>query len=369
MKRKNDKSHVTLDALSLLEGLDETFSADKVDASLLKKGDMHKELSALEKVNAKERLAVMGQRKFNPLNTPLEKEHDIIEELDVSLREVIQKVFDPSDKVFLIIRDDDIFYANDTFCKLIGFPNRAFIAGKKFLSFVAKKDWDLMAENIGEMLTNGKQVSITLRLAKKRLQKMKFEAIHLNDRQSFMFILAGEKVSNQLNKPGGFHDDVTGLPSFHLLSDRAQVAINNENNRDTRLKKNLIALVGIDVRNPAQDKNIPFSETVLRKIATKLAFNTKATYTISRGVKHHFWILMPDLPDIENLYLEVKKFQALFNEPISDDLDEYNFEIRVGVSVFPDTASSSKKLFEQAISALKQATMSSAGKIIFFKGE
>ena len=172
-----------------------------------------------------------------------------LSETDIRLKDVVDKVFSRSDRPFVIIRDDKIEYVNKTFFKLVELNSEQNVLHQKFLKFVAKEDWDFLAKNIGEMLTNNEAMEINLICGVHKTIKVKFEAIYLSDDQHFTFILIGERLGARTASVMSMYDQLTGLPNFYLFEDRVQVLVNYENYKDVRQKKNMIAVAGVAIDN------------------------------------------------------------------------------------------------------------------------
>ena len=283
------------------------------------------------------------------------QENRFLDETDVRLRDMVNKVFRRSDRPFVIVRDDRIEYANRTFLNLLDIKSETDILKEKFLKLVAREDWEFLAENIGEMLINNEAMEIRLVTAGHKILKVKFDAMYLSDNQHFTFILIGERIIPKTVTAMGMYDPVTGLPNFYLFEDRVQVAVNYENYKDIRQRKNMIAVIGIGIDNFPALKTIGMHELVLKKLAEKLMLSLRKTYTVASGLKYQFWILLPDVMDEESLKLELQKIQKIFEEPVADNFTEHDISASIGVSVFPEPGSSAKKLIEQTILSIQKA--------------
>ena len=289
-----------------------------------------------------------------------------LDETDIRLRDVVEKVFRRSDRPFVIIRDDRIEYANNVFLNLLEYSQIHDILHQKFLKFVAKTDWDFLAKNIGEMLTNNAAMEVNLITGAHKQIKAKFEAMYLSDKQHFTFILIGERINVRASSVLNMYDQVTGLPNFYLFEDRVQVIVNYENYKDVRQKRSMIAVVGVALDNFSALKSIGLHDLVLRKLAEKLMLTLRKTYTVGSGLKYHFWILLPDVMDEESLKLELNKIQAIFKEPVADNFTNHEISASIGVSVFPEPATSAKKLIEQAILSLQKAQKEGGNRMQIF---
>ncbi len=289
-----------------------------------------------------------------------------LSETDIRLKDVVDKVFSRSDRPFVVIRDDKIEYVNKTFFKLVELNSEQNVLHQKFLKFVAKEDWDFLAKNIGEMLTNNEAMEINLICGVHKTIKVKFEAIYLSDDQHFTFILIGERLGARTASVMSMYDQLTGLPNFYLFEDRVQVLVNYENYKDVRQKKNMIAVAGVAIDNFDDLKAIGMHEWVLKKLAEKLMLSLKKTYTVGSGLKYQFWILMPDIMDEESLKLELSKIQTIFQEPIADNFTAHELSASIGVSIFPEPAASAKKLIEQTILSIQKAQKEGGNRLQIF---
>ena len=161
------------------------------------------------------------------------------------------------------------------------------------------------------------------------------------------------------------YDEVTGLPSFYLFEDRVQMAINYENYKDSRLRKNMVAVIAVSIDNIFVLRQQGVADFVLKKLASKLVLSLKKNYTVARGMAYEFWIMMNDISSMGDLDLEMRKLNAIFMEGVSDNITEHNVNSSIGVSIFPTVAKSAKKLLEQTIKATKKSQEKGGGISVF----
>lgn len=271
-----------------------------------------------------------------------------------SAADTIIKVFEASDRPFFLIRDDKIVYINKTALAILELQSNEGVTGSSFWNFVDKNDWKLLAENIGGMLTEDKEVNVRLKTDKGRIYRVKLHALYLDDEQHFSFVLVGDRKI-KYNPGAGLYDAVTGLPNFYLFEDRVQIAVNNEKYKDVRQRKNLMAILGVSIDNMDELKEVNMVDFVLKKLASKLVFRLKKTYTIARGLKFQFWFLINDFNNEHDLEVEIEKIKAIFDEPVAGNYMEYNISTSLGYSIYPTNAKTSNKLIELAIDAIRTA--------------
>ncbi|MBP3346600.1 MAG: diguanylate cyclase [Alphaproteobacteria bacterium] len=299
---------------------------------------------------------------------------DFIKEADVRLDDIIKKFFSNSERPVVIVSDDKIEYANETMQKILEAGENE-IVGQNFFSFVAEEDWNRLAENIGVMLTDGKKVNADLKSKNGKLYNVGLEAIYLPDARRFSFILIGQNrfeagagiQERSAEKPAvlNLYDEVTGLPSFYLFEDRVQMAINYENYKDSRLRKNMVAVIAVSIDNIFVLRQQGIADFILKKLASKLVLSLKKNYTVARGMAYEFWIMMNDISSMGDLDLEMRKLNAIFMEGVSDNITEHNVNTSIGVSIFPTVAKSAKKLLEQTIKATKKSQEKGGGISVF----
>lgn len=126
--------------------------------------------------------------------------------------------------------------------------------------------------------------------------------------------------------------------------------------------------MAISIDNIFSLQQLGMAEYVLKKIASKLVFSIKKSYTVARGIKCQFWVLMGDLQDVSDLDVELHKIKAILDEGVDDNLTHHDISSSIGVSVFPVVARSGKKLIDQAIVAVKNA-QNQGGGINFYSEE
>lgn len=174
------------------------------------------------------------------------------------------------------------------------------------------------------------------------------------------------EMTNRYQEAGCMFDSLTALPSFDLFEDRLQTAINNEMNKDIRLKKNRIAVAGVYLDNLAMFGEEEIRHMLLRKTGEKLTAALPANFTVARGINYHFWIMMPNMPGEQEINLEVSKIQNVILQPISDNFAQYRLLCSIGISVFHGREITAKNLVEEAIVSLQKAQSDGENKIVYF---
>lgn len=353
------------DNLAYLEELDDP-TVTRVDIGILKKAsDFGVDLDGVESLDESLGTPNSKTSSFAPVvvqisdsanqNTPksarLKNEWGAF---SLSMPDAVLKIFELSDRPFIIIRDDKVVYLNNTAMAILEVQNENDIIGYSFWNYVDKQDWEMLAQNVGAMLTDGKVIQTRLKTAKERIYKINLQAMYIDDGEHFTFVLVGDRKI-KYNPGAGLYDAVTGLPNFYLFEDRVQIAVNNEKYKDMRQRKNMMAVLGVSIDNMEELKEANMVDFVLKKLASKLVFRLKKSYTVARGLKYPFWLLINDFSNEHDLEVELEKIKAIFDEPVVGNYMDYNIMTSFGYSIYPNNAKTANKLIETAIDAIRTA--------------
>ncbi|MCQ2741556.1 MAG: PAS domain S-box protein, partial [Alphaproteobacteria bacterium] len=214
-------------------------SVTVVDHSVLREAEANNvALDELEKFSHKEE---------KKISKPTE-ENETWQNLDIRLSDVINSFIETSEQPAFLVRDDNLVYVNEAGLAILGFSTDKEVLGVRFLNFVFQEDWSKLAENIGEMLTNGKTVKFNLKNQNGKLREVSFQAVYLPEIEHFSFILVG-KTPKKVSKPtiNNLYDEITGLPSFFLFEDRVLVAMSAERAKTNVADKRMLAVVAINI--------------------------------------------------------------------------------------------------------------------------
>ncbi|MBR1604723.1 MAG: diguanylate cyclase [Alphaproteobacteria bacterium] len=289
-----------------------------------------------------------------------------IADMDVSISDAINSVFDKTERPVLIVCDDIIEYVNQSFLKMLGITDITRVLNEKFLKFVSQDDWDFIAENIGDILTTNGVLELRMLNANYKVIKTTFDTLYIDDKMHFCFVLIGRPVEVKVSASAVLYDEQVGLPKFSLFEYRVQSAIDYENYKNPTIKRAKVVVCGVAIKNYTAFKNDGQSEFIIQRMAEKLLLGLNKLYTVAIGSKYQFWIVMPDMQSQVEIEQELANIQNLLNQPISNALARYDVSVAMGVSVYPDTAQSAKKMIAQAEMAIRQALKEKKSEIVFF---
>ena len=292
------------------------------------------------------------------------------DDIDVSLKDIISRVFEKSLRPIVIIQNENIVYLNPMAKKVLEITNARDAINNKFLYFIDKNDRVRLAENVAEMVISGNNISVNLQSEKGKIIPTTLNAIYLPDNDHFSFILMADSISetapHKTNQQFNLYDELTGLPSFYLLEDRLQFAVNKEYNKDPRFPKKKIALIAINIDNIDFFNKLNIKDYAIKKLASKLLLSINKDYTVARGLHYPFWILLTDI-DNSSLNMEIEKIKKIFKEGVGDNSNTHELTFSIGASLFPNPAKSAKRLSQQVVSAVKEAQQTKNNSIVYYK--
>lgn len=183
--------------------------------------------------------------------------------------------------------------------------------------------------------------------------------------QEFKYGSVRRGISNELRDPD-YHvtscmfDGQTGLPSYYLFEDRLQTAVNYESYKDIRLRRNKIVVLGINIDNLEYFES---PESVLQEMATRMKIYLPVHYTVARGIRYTFWVMMTNLNGQEEIDLELSKVRTMFKMPLKNN---ERVLYSMGVSLYDGQEVRAKTLVEEAIVAIQRAQAQGENNLAFF---
>ena len=344
---------------NMLEGKENNTLLDNIDMEILSQAKNYNvDLNSLE--NVQEQAQV---KKTTPKPAI---ENALWADMDVRLADMVNLVFNGADYPVFIVQDDALIYINNAAEQQLK-VEQSQVLKKPFLELVSKDDWNLLAENIGEMLTSHRHLRIRFGVSSHEALGLNLRAIYLPDIEHFSFILLGEpKKSVSKGGSGVLYDEPTGLPSFFLFEDRLQMALVAEHAKEDKQQRNLVACVGINIDNISDFAKINLASVVIKRTADNLVFNLPKTVTVAIGLKYHFWLLLSGLKNDFELDFYLRRVKEILDAGIKDNFMRHDLRYSIGVSVAPQDADAPKKMVEHTVAAVRQAQEASNNTIVIY---
>ncbi|MDI9570589.1 MAG: GGDEF domain-containing protein [Pseudomonadota bacterium] len=138
------------------------------------------------------------------------------------------------------------------------------------------------------------------------------------------------------------HDQLTGLPTYRLASDRLDMAIEAAKRSG---KKVAVLFLDLDGFKPVNDVyGHEAGDHVLREISERIVKTIRKTDTASRIGGDEFLVILPELPEVSIALETARRLIAAISATIPFGENQLSVGVSIGISIFPDHASDAKQL-------------------------
>lgn len=374
MKKPEQRENLMFDEL---ESIAESHLSPKVDTGILSEAELyHINLSDLENLNPLLEEINDNQYKKEELRKPKEEENTQkseepnlrMEDVFIPLKDMMRKIFRRALRPVVIISDDKIAYANPSFLKILGKKSAYEILGKNFWEYVSPEYWDSLSKGIGEILSSSQTLPVGLKTADGKIEKINVDGVYIPDEHTFSFILVGVPIEPKAKIISGLYDETTGLPNYYLMEDRVNTAINSGVlQKNISLGKSLSALICIEIENIESFTRIGHAEQIFKRLLERILTSIDKQYSFGVGKDNNqYWLFIPSIENYEKLETEIQRLKGLFDAPIEEEYTSYHIKNSFGVSIYPEPATSAKRLFEQAELSVKKALKDGGERTVIF---
>ena len=149
------------------------------------------------------------------------------------------------------------------------------------------------------------------------------------------------------------HDGLTGLPNRILFNQRLNIALELAMNKDT-----ILALFFIDLdkfKNINDSLGHKVGDEVLKMVSKRFANSIRGEDTLARLGGDEFMVIIENLTKLEDTYKIATKVIKSFDKPFEIDNHTINISVSIGISIYPQNASTSQELIKCADIAMYKA--------------
>ena len=167
------------------------------------------------------------------------------------------------------------------------------------------------------------------------------------------------EIENQLKEQTkllnfqAFHDPLTHLPNRALFNDRIEQSIASASRHGSQF-----ALLFIDLDNFKQINDTlghHYGDEVLKEVAQRLSLCTREEDTLSRLGGDEFTVILQNLNTSESAAVVAQKIIQTLKPKLMIDRHELHISASIGISLFPQDATSKHDLLKYADSAMYKA--------------
>jgi len=191
-----------------------------------------------------------------------------------------------------------------------------------------------------------------------------------NNIECFVGLSNDITLQKEMQKSGTYlanYDVTTGLANSILAKDRLEGMMGR-----ARRRKLIVAVIYLDVmqiNDIAKRYDEETANTILLMYCNNLQHALRAEDAMARMSKDRLAILLPDLPNGEALDVVSAKIDKVNQEPIIIGENSFKFDIRQGVSYYPDQGLDCESLLKNAEASIIKAWSTGSPIGCFSKGQ
>lgn len=150
-----------------------------------------------------------------------------------------------------------------------------------------------------------------------------------------------------------YYDALTGLPNRRLLEDRLELAIRHAHRNQSRLA---VIFVDLDHFKEVNDAlGHAFGDELLVMMAERLQLRLREDDTLARLGGDEFLVLLPDLEEVDEVTRVARRLVEAVSEPCVLEGQEFRIGCSLGISLYPDDATTAESLIHNADVAMYRA--------------
>jgi diguanylate cyclase (GGDEF)-like protein/PAS domain S-box-containing protein len=150
-----------------------------------------------------------------------------------------------------------------------------------------------------------------------------------------------------------YHDALTGLPNRVLFVDRLKLAMAHAQRHQQKLAVMLLDLDHFKDINDTHGHNV--GDQLLRSAGKRLTGLLRKNDTVSRMGGDEFFLLLPELTEVNDATKIAQKIMKAFREPFAFNGHELSITTSIGIALYPDDGEKVDILLINADIAMYQA--------------
>lgn len=150
-----------------------------------------------------------------------------------------------------------------------------------------------------------------------------------------------------------YYDTLTQLPNRRLLEDRLEHGLRHAHRHQQRLA---VLFIDLDHFKQVNDSlGHAAGDALLLEVAKRMSAHLREDDTLARFGGDEFIALLPNIVDIAEVTAIARRLLAVVGQPITLHNRQFRIGTSLGISVYPDDASSAQQLLQHADAAMYRA--------------
>ena len=174
----------------------------------------------------------------------------------------------------------------------------------------------------------------------------------------------GKKLAESKLQYQALYDELTGLPNRRLLADRLKQTIAGSARAGGIVALLYVDLDGFKLVNDSLGHAA--GDLLLGQVASRMQTRIRVADTLARLGGDEFTVVLSGLHNKEEALLVGKQLLEMLSTPFVIEGQKITISASIGISVFPETASDSASLLQQADSAMYAAKRNGKNGIMYY---
>jgi diguanylate cyclase (GGDEF)-like protein/PAS domain S-box-containing protein len=275
------------------------------------------------------------------------------------------------DIIYMIDHKGFFTFVNERVYDLLGYRPEDLI-GEHFSALIHEDDLELANHVFNERRTGERashNVEFRLKCLDRETRHKSFESnsivielssmgVYQKEPDSIPFLgtygvardISDRKKAQELIHFQAYHDLLTKLPNRELFLDRLKLSMSHADRNDCKLAVMFLDMDGFKFINDSLGHAV--GDHLLQQVASRLRKILRDSDTVSRIGGDEFSILIPELQNRDEASLVAQKLIDGFYQPIVLDSHEITISFSIGISIYPDDASTTGQLIKNADMAM-----------------
>lgn len=270
-----------------------------------------------------------------------------------------------NDSVFMVSRQGDICYVNQTACRARGYTQQEML-GMNVRVLQNRENVALIQPRMDELLLRGEAIFETVHLRKDGSAL----PVEINARilesggEKFFLSVARDITDKKMAEEHthlAYHDPLTGLPNRRRLVERIEHALTQ-----ARRHQRLLALLFLDLdyfKEINDTLGHDAGDAVLLVVAQRLARCVRQDDTLSRLGGDEFVVLLSEIVDANDARSVAEKIKAELALPFCLGGKTLALSGSIGISLYPEDGTEAQVLIGRADAAMYQAKRAGKNRI------